>query len=77
MTNDAASPCPHLPRLGEMVVSISWVFRWEEHHVIVKAKRHELKTAKLDHHAELQRLLGVGHLEPWWESDVYTWRSPT
>jgi hypothetical protein len=52
-----------LPWLGETVVGVRWVSRREEHQVIAKAKRHELKTHKLDHCAELQRVLRIGHLE--------------
>jgi hypothetical protein len=52
-----------LPWLGETVVGVRWVSRREEHQVIAKAKRHELKTHELDHCAELQRVLRIGHLE--------------
>jgi hypothetical protein len=37
------------PMLGEFVVMVSWVSRWEEDHVIAIAKRHELQAPKPDH----------------------------
>jgi hypothetical protein len=60
------------PWLGETIVNICWVSRRKEHHVVAEAKRHELKTPEPDHHAEPQMVLGIGHLEPWWECGVYT-----
>jgi hypothetical protein len=56
-----------LPRLGETIVGIRGVTRWEEHHVVAEAKGHELETLEPYHRVELQRVLGIGHLEPWWE----------
>jgi hypothetical protein len=52
-----------LPWLREMVVGVRWVSKREKHHVIAKAKGHELKTPKPDNCAELQRVLRIGHLE--------------
>jgi hypothetical protein len=51
-----------VPWLGEAVVGV--VSRWEEHHVITKAKRHELETPEPDHRVELQTVFRIGHLEP-------------
>jgi hypothetical protein len=52
------------PWLGEMVVGVGAMFRWEEHHVIIKAEGHELKTPKPDHHVELQRVFRISHPDP-------------
>jgi hypothetical protein len=35
-----------------LLLSVSHVSRWEEHHVVLDAKRHELETPELDQHAE-------------------------
>jgi hypothetical protein len=53
-----------IPCLGETVVGVGVVYRWEEHHVIIKAKGHELETPKLNHCAELQRVFRISHLDP-------------
>jgi hypothetical protein len=52
------------PWLGETVVGVGAMFRWEEHHVIIKAEGHELKTPKPDHHVELQRVFRISHPDP-------------
>jgi hypothetical protein len=65
------------PWLGEKVVDVRWVSRWEEHHVIAEAKGHELETPEPDHRAELQRVPMIVHLESWWERGVNMQRPPT
>jgi hypothetical protein len=40
------------PELGELVVMVGWVSRWEENHVVAIAKGHELQTPKPDHHGQ-------------------------
>jgi hypothetical protein len=35
-------PADSSPKLGELVVVVGWVPRWEEDHVIAVAKGHEL-----------------------------------
>jgi hypothetical protein len=45
-----------LPLLGETVVGVGAVSGWEEYHVVVDAKGHELKTPKMDHRPKLERL---------------------
>lgn len=57
-----------LPWLGEMIVSIRWMFRQEEHHVVAEVG--ELETHELDHRAELQRVFRIGHLESRWKRGV-------
>jgi hypothetical protein len=53
----------HSPWLGETIVGVTWVSRREEHHVIVEAKGHELKTPEPDHRVKMQRVLRISHLE--------------
>jgi hypothetical protein len=50
--------------LGEMVVVVGVVSRWEEYHVIIIAKGHELKTPELDHRAKQQRVFRICHSQP-------------
>jgi hypothetical protein len=54
-----------LPWLGETIVGVRWVSRQEEHHFVVEAKGHELKTPEPDRRAEPQRVLRIVHLESW------------
>jgi hypothetical protein len=42
----------------------SAVSRWEEYHVIVVAKGHELTTPKLDHLAKRHRVFRICHPKP-------------
>jgi hypothetical protein len=60
------------PRLGELMVVVDWVSRWEEDHVVAVAKGHELQTPKPDHCGQWKRTFGVSHPEEWQESDVGT-----
>jgi hypothetical protein len=60
-----------------MIVDARWVSRRDKHHVIAKAKGHELETFEPDHRVELQRVLKNGHLESWWECGVNTQRPRT
>jgi hypothetical protein len=69
------SPCSS--SLGETIVSVRWVSRREEHHVVAEAKGHELEAPEPDHSTKLQRVLRIGHLESWWECGVNTQRAPT
>jgi hypothetical protein len=56
------------------MVHVGQVPGQEEDHVVAMAKRHELQTPKLDHHAQQERTFGVSHLEKWWENDIGTQR---
>jgi hypothetical protein len=47
---------------------------WEEDHVIVVAKRHELQAPKPDHHGQQKWTFRVSHPEEWRENDVGTQR---
>jgi hypothetical protein len=42
-------PAQRSPALGELIVVVGWVSRWEEDHVIAVAEGHELQTPKSDH----------------------------
>jgi hypothetical protein len=39
-------------RLGELMVTVGWVARREEDHVVAVAKRHELQAPKPDHRGQ-------------------------
>jgi hypothetical protein len=58
-----AVPAQCSPRLGEPVVVVGWVSRWEEGHVIAAAKGHELQTPKPDHRGQRKWTFGVSHPE--------------
>jgi hypothetical protein len=60
------------PWLGELVVAVGRVSRWQEDHVIAIAKGHELQAPKLDHRGQRKWMFGVSHPEKWWENDVNT-----
>jgi hypothetical protein len=51
------------PRLGELVVTVDQVPRWEEDHVVAMAKRHELQAPKPDHRGQREWMIGVSHPE--------------
>jgi hypothetical protein len=70
----AMIPTQHSPRLGEFVVTVGRVPRWEEDHVIAVAKRHELQAPKPDHCGQREWTFEVSHLEKWRENDVGTQR---
>jgi hypothetical protein len=59
----ATIPVQRSPRLGELVVRVGQVPRWEEDHVVAVAKRHELQTSKPDHRGLWERAFGVSHLK--------------
>jgi hypothetical protein len=65
------------PTLGELIVVVGRVSRWEEDHVIAIAEGHELQTPKPDHRSQRKWMFGVSHPEKWQESDVDTQRTPT
>jgi hypothetical protein len=44
---------------GGMVVVVGVVSGWEEYHVIVVDRGHELKTPELDHYAKWQRVFKI------------------
>jgi hypothetical protein len=50
--------------IGEIVAIVSVVSRWEEYHVIVVAKGHELKAPKPDHRGKWQTMFRICHPEP-------------
>jgi hypothetical protein len=70
-------PAQRSPRLGELMVMVSWVPGREEDHVVAIAKGHELQTPKLDHSSQRKWMFGVSHPEKWRESDVGMQRTPT
>jgi hypothetical protein len=47
-----------------MVAIVGVVSGWEEYHVIVVYKGHELKTPELDHYAKRQRVFKICYLKP-------------
>jgi hypothetical protein len=68
----ATVPAQRSPRMGELVVTVGWVPRREEDHVIAVAKRHELQAPKPDHRGQWKWMFGVSHPEEWRENDVGT-----
>jgi hypothetical protein len=48
----ATVPVQRSPRLGELMVTVGWVPRQEEDHVVAVAKRHELQAPKPDHRGQ-------------------------
>jgi hypothetical protein len=73
----ATIPAQRSPRLGELVVTVGRVPGWEEDHVVVMAKRHELQAPKPDHHGQREWTFRVSHPEKWWENEVGMQRAPT
>jgi hypothetical protein len=70
----ATVPAQRSPKLGELMVTVGWVARREEDHVVAVAKRHELQAPKPDHCGQRKWTFGVSHLEEWRENDVGTQR---
>jgi hypothetical protein len=68
----ATIPVQRSPRLGELVVRVGQVPRWEEDHVIAVAKRHELQTPKPDHRGQRERAFRDSHPKKWRENGVGT-----
>jgi hypothetical protein len=54
----ATIPAQCSSRLGELVVTVSQVPRWEEDHVVAVAKGHGLQAPKPDHHGQREWTFG-------------------
>ena len=50
--------------LEKTIAIVGVVSRWEEYHVIIVAKGHELKTPEPDHRAKRKRVFRICHPEP-------------
>jgi hypothetical protein len=50
--------------------------RREEHHVVLDAERHKLKTPKSDHRPQPKRAVRTCHLERWRELEVFHATTP-
>jgi hypothetical protein len=58
---------PSLPPTTRRAAMGAWTLkrdRWEEYHVILDAKRHELETLELDHRPKPEWVVETCHLEP-------------